>query len=64
MKQGQINKIMADYDAGMAEFESNEPPPPKCHFTYMESQFSDYESWWECKHCGHTKLIEVQSGER
>ncbi len=64
MKQSEINKIMADYDIVMAEFESNEPPPPKCHFTHMEMQHSDYETWWECKYCGHTILIEVENGER
>jgi len=37
---------------------------PKCHFTYMEYQASDYEWWWECSHCGHTELIGVDNGER
>ena len=32
---------------------------PKCHFTPMSYESSDYEEWWICHHCGHTKLIEI-----
>lgn len=31
--------------------------PPICHFTPMFKDESDCSIWWECKHCGHTKLI-------
>lgn len=33
--------------------------PPKCHLTpmFLDSGDDDYVpvTWWECKHCGHTK---------
>ncbi|MDH3981305.1 MAG: hypothetical protein OES84_00215 [Kiritimatiellaceae bacterium] len=32
---------------------------PMCHFTPMQMQDSDYQTWWECPHCGHTKKIEM-----
>ena len=36
----------------------------KCHFTPMESCSSDYETWLECRHCGHTIPISEETGER
>lgn len=30
---------------------------PVCHFTAMSYEEDDYESWWICHHCGHTKSI-------
>ena len=30
---------------------------PTCHLTKMFFDECDVESWWECKHCGHTKAI-------
>jgi len=38
--------------------------PPTCHFMIMFYDCSDYEEWWECQHCGHTKLIHRENGER
>jgi len=32
---------------------------PKCHFTNMSLEASDYEEWWECKHCGHTEEMKM-----
>ena len=33
---------------------------PICHFTPMEWIGGEYdETWWECKHCGHT--IEIST---
>jgi len=33
--------------------------PPKCHFTEMSLEYADDinqgVTFWECKHCGHTK---------
>lgn len=39
---------------------------PKCHMTPMSFQAGEYdEQWWECYHCGHTKLIQPpNAGER
>ena len=35
--------------------------PPKCHFAEMHVESADDVSecvtFWECKHCGHTKEI-------
>lgn len=28
---------------------------PRCHFTRMEWHMGEDESWYECRHCGHTK---------
>jgi hypothetical protein len=36
---------------------------PKCHFTFMEVHASDYQEWFECKHCGHTIKISDFEGE-
>lgn len=54
MNQELTNKILEDYDGAMADFWEKQPPP-KCHFTYMEYAWTDYEAWFECKHCGHTE---------
>ena len=51
-----INKIFSHFDKLIAE-EEQKFQPPKCHFTFMSHEASDYEEWWECRHCGHTKNI-------
>lgn len=28
---------------------------PRCHFSPMMDEGDDYENWWECSVCGHTK---------
>lgn len=52
-----INEVMAGMDRAMAEMEKK-VKPPVCHFTPMFFDEVETESWWECKHCGHTKLID------
>lgn len=37
--------------------EQQQKQAPRCHFTPMHYQEADYEAWWECPHCGHTKEI-------
>jgi len=44
------------FDEAMAEIENN-IKAPVCHFTPMSYESSDYEEWFECGHCGHTKEI-------
>jgi hypothetical protein len=56
-------KILHDYDLAMAALEEKEMPPPRCHFRSMEFQWCEYEEWWECSHCGHTKHIRYAQGE-
>lgn len=51
--------VMRAYDEAMAEYEKTQPPPPKCHFTYMSFGVADtgrgsQVEYWECQHCGHT----------
>lgn len=50
------HEIFAGFDVVMAEYEKRWTAP-KCHFTPMFKDESDCEIWWECRHCGHTKLI-------
>lgn len=50
------NEIFAGFDAMMAE-DQKRWTPPICHSTPMNKDSSDEETWWECKHCGHAKLI-------
>lgn len=35
--------------------EEIEKTAPKCHFTIMNLEVGEDESWWECEHCGHTR---------
>jgi len=36
---------------------------PYCHFTAMEFCGGEHdESWWECKHCGHTVQETPENG--
>jgi len=53
-------EIFAGFDQMMAEDEKRWNPPT-CHFTSMFKDESDCEMWWECRHCGHTKLIQSKS---
>ena len=41
----------------MMENDEKRWTPPICHMTPMFRDSSDHETWWECKHCGHTKSI-------
>lgn len=34
-----------------------EKSAPKCHFMPMFLDHCDFEYWWECSVCGHTKSI-------
>ena len=55
--QEEIDQVMAGMDEAMIEHESK-IIAPKCHFTEMLFDEVETESWWECRHCGHTKLID------
>lgn len=52
----EISKIFSDFDRLMAG-EEKYIPVPVCHFTPMSYEADDYEEWWICHHCGHTKSI-------
>lgn len=54
--QGEVNAIMAGMDQAMDEWVRHiEATAPRCHFTPMQLDGWSDESWWECRHCGHTK---------
>jgi ribosomal protein L37AE/L43A len=54
--QDEVNEIMAGMDRAMNEWVQHiEKIAPRCHFTPMQLETLDDESWWECRHCGHTK---------
>jgi len=56
MTQDEINEVFS----GMEEVyrkEDEKFKAPMCHFTRMSYEASDYEEWFICHHCGHTKEI-------
>ena len=56
--QSEFCKIMSDMEkVYVAEQKRLSEIAPRCHFTYMTYEDSEDESWWECRHCGHTKGI-------
>lgn len=57
------NATFAGYDQAMADFDKT-LVHPRCHFKTMEVHASDYEEWYECSQCGHTKPISTFEGER
>ena len=55
LSQNQVNEIMAGMERVYAEEARRAPPAPRCHMTPMTVHMGEEESWWECRHCGHTK---------
>lgn len=47
----------------IAEDEARWKNAPKCHFRPMFKDESDYDVWWKCSVCEHTKPI-YGGGER
>ena len=50
------HEIFKGFDEMMAS-DQKKWTAPVCHMTPMFQDSSDCETWWECKHCGHTKHI-------
>lgn len=61
----EVFKAFQGLDDSYAEMDRKlQKSAPICHFTTMSVDSSDYESWWECEHCGHTKALSETTGER
>jgi transcription initiation factor IIE alpha subunit len=55
-------KIMDDMEKVNREMVDNiYKTAPICHFRKMFIDESEYEQWWECSVCGHTKVISTYS---
>lgn len=53
----EIDDIMDGYEESWDKYVKDlRDSAPKCHFTPMDFvEGENYEAWWECYHCGHTK---------
>ena len=54
--QDEVSEIMAGMETVYAGWAKHiEDSAPTCHFTKMQWHMGEDESWYECRHCGHTK---------
>lgn len=54
--QGEVGQIMEGMERATEEWLAHlKAIAPRCHFTPMKLEGWNDESWWECRHCGHTK---------
>ena len=54
--QAEFNEIMTGMEKVYADEERRlNDIAPRCHFRPMFLDGDDYEEWWECSFCGHTK---------
>ena len=52
----EFNEIMAGMEEVYADEERRlNEMAPRCHVRPMFLDEDDYETWWECSFCGHTK---------
>jgi hypothetical protein len=55
-------KIMDDMnDVNIEMAKRIDESAPRCHMTPMDMDDNELETWWECQHCGHTKLAWTNS---